>query len=187
LEGISGVANRPNHLFVVGETYKDIRGTYRVISVEENFVVYDYGDGIQHKGDAATKWRINHNLVSEQNLRGASRDSQPMQSPNPGEFWVYEETSPIFAEIIRAYGKKHRDFMTHEKIVTAFIAHPDGELILKRPHDDRPNSYWVGVMKAHFSRKYNGGMSEWDNCFEPKRIGGVFAYRVRKKTTNRAR
>jgi adenine-specific DNA-methyltransferase len=36
--------------------------------------------------------------------------------------------------------------MTHEKIVAGFIAHPEGQRILKRPHDERPAQYWVGVM-----------------------------------------
>jgi hypothetical protein len=167
------MTNRPNHSFAIGETYQDVRGTYKVISVGENRVAYDYGDGIQHEGDAETKWRIHQNLVSEQN------PSYP-----EGEFWRYEEVAPIFAGIIRTYGEKHRDFMSHEQIVATFLAHPEGQLILNRPHDDRPNPYWVGVMKAHFSRKYNSGKSEWDDCFEPKEIGGDYAYRVRGKKTS---
>jgi hypothetical protein len=162
--------NRPNHRFEVGEAYRDQRGTYRVVSVEDNRVVYDYGDGVRREGDAETKWRIHHNLVSEQN---------PVYPE--GEFWRYEEVAPIFAEIIRAYGEKHRDFMTHNKMVAAFIAHREGQAILSRPHDERPNLYWVGVMKAHFSKKYNNGKSEYDDYFEPREIGGDYAYRVRRK------
>jgi hypothetical protein len=167
------MSNRRNHSFAIGETYQDVRGTYKVISVEEHRIVYAYGDGIQHEGDAETKWRIHCNLGSEQNPKYPYDD-----------FWRYEEVAPIFAEVIRTYGEKHRDFMTHEKIVAAFLAHPEAQLILSRPHDDRPNSYWVGVMKAHFSKKYNSGKSEYDDYFEPKEIGGDYAYRVRGKKTS---
>src|ERR1700676_2971410 len=160
--------NGAHHSFKIGETYQDVRGNYKVISIEGSQLVYDYGDGIQHKGDAQTKWRIHRNLVSEQN---------PSHAYSEQEFWRYEELAPIFAGIIIAYGAKHRDFMTHEQIVAAFLAHPEGQLILNRPRDGRPRSYWVGVMKAHFSRKYNSGKSEWDDRFEPKEIGGDYAYR----------
>jgi hypothetical protein len=159
------------HSFAVGETYQHYDGPYKVISVNGNRLIYDTGDGIQHDGDAEIRWRIHKNIVSKQNG----------PYPSGGEFWRYEEVAPIFAEIIRAYGEKHRDFMTHEKMVAAFIADPEGQLILARPHDDRPNSYWVGVMKAHFSKKYNGGKSEYDDYFEPKEIGGEYAYRVRRR------
>ena len=167
--------------FVVGDTYQDRRGTYKVISVEGNCLIYDYGDGVPQKGDAERKWEIHRNiLLAEQRPRHVANASQRMRSASDEEFWTYEEISPIFAEVIKAYGKKHKDFMTHEKIITAFMEHAEGKLILSRPHDDRPNLYWAGVMKAHFSRKYNSGTSEWDDCFEPKPSAEGYGYRARR-------
>lgn len=162
-----------NHSFVVGETYQDRVGTYKVISIVGDDLVYEYADGIRKEHSVEAKWRIHQNMFSEQNPK------YPY-----GEFWRYEEVAPIFAEVIRTYGEKHRDFMNHDKIVTAFIAHSQGQHILSRPHDDRPNSYWVGVMKAHFSKKYNNGKSEYDDCFEPRKTGEHYDYRVRWKKTS---
>lgn len=51
-----------NHAFAVGETYRDRRGTYRVMSIEGNRIVYDYGDGVPLNADAETKWRIDRNI-----------------------------------------------------------------------------------------------------------------------------
>ncbi len=175
------MTTRNTNSFALGETYRDRNGVYRVISIEENRLVYDYGDGIQHKGDAEIKWRIHCNIISEQNSRNVPSPSQQPQSSNDVEFWTYDAVSPIFAEVIKTYGRTHKDFMTHEEIVAAFMDNREGQLILNRPHDERSNLYWAGVMKAHFSRKYNSGTSEWDDCFEPMKIGQHYAYRVRTK------
>jgi hypothetical protein len=118
-------------------------------------------------------------MLSEQTAPHTERPSQRLRSSNREAFFAYEEVSPIFADIIKAYNKRHKDFMTHEKIVAAFMEHPEGQRILNCPHD-RSNLYWAGVMKAHFSKIYNSGKSEWDDFFQPKKIGSAWAYRVRK-------
>lgn len=169
-----------NHSFVVGDSYQDARGTYKVVSIEGNLLVYEYADGIQRTGDAEIKWRIHRNIFSEQNAPCTASSLQPSQLAHGDNCFTYEEVASIFADIIRAYGKKHKDFMTHDKIVAAFMEHPEGQLILNRPHY-RANLYWAGVMKAHFSKKYNSGESEWDDCFEPKRGRKGYSYRVRQK------
>lgn len=79
--------------------------------------------------------------------------------------------------------KGHSDFMTHEKIIASFMEHPESRLILDRPHGSESDLYWSGVMKAHFSRKYNSGASAWDGRFESKKIGGEYAFRMRKNKT----
>ena len=141
------MANRYIHSFAVGESYRDLIGTYKVISINENRLTYDYGNGIPQTGDAETKWRIyRNNFLSKQSPPPTPRSSKTLRSANEEKFWDYNEVAPIFAEIITAYGKRHKDFMTHENIVTAFMAHPEGKRILDRPHDERPNQYWVGVM-----------------------------------------
>lgn len=174
------MANLLNHSFVIGETYLDRAGTYRVISIDGDRLVYEYADGIPHEGSAERKWCIHRSIVSEQSAPHTACPSQRRRSANGEGFFTYEEVSPIFADVIKAYGKRHENFMTHEEIVAAFMEHPEGQPILNRPHDSS-NLYWAGVMKAHFSRKYNGGKSEWDDSFEGKKIGSDWAYRVRRK------
>ena len=174
------MANRQNHSFVVGETYRDRRGTYKVISVQENRLTYDYGDGIPLIGDAETKWQIHSNLLSEQNPPHTASSSQRPRPTNNEQFWAYDEVAAIFVEVVTAYGKRHTDFMAHETMVSALMEHPEGKRILERPHDDRSNEYWVGVMLAWFSRAFTEGRSEWENSLERKKIGSAWAYRVRK-------
>ena len=162
-------SNRRNHSFVIGETYQHHQGPYKVISVSGNQITYAYDDRIQLVGDAEIRWRIHCNIVSKQN-------SLPWAG---GQFWIPEEIVPIFADILRVHGRKHKDFMTHEKLIAAFIDHSESQLILNRPHDARSNRYWVGVMKAHFSKYYFDGRYGLHDCFERELIGGEYAYGVR--------
>ena len=151
---------------------------YKVISVDGNQLIYDYGDGIQHRGDTEIKWRIYHNMLSEKNPSQTTHPSQRLRSLDDEDFFTYPEVSPIIGDIVEAYGKNHDDYMTHEKIVAELMKHPEGQLILSRPHD-RSNRYWAGVMVACFSKKFTGGSSEWNKRFdEPKKIGSAWAYRV---------
>lgn len=170
------------HSFVVGESYQDRRGTYKVTCVEGNRLLYDYGDGIQHAGDAELKWRIHRNiLLFEQGPPSTGGPSQRHRPANDENFWEYGEVAPIFAELIKNYGAQHREFMTHDAIVAAFLEHPQGKLILNRRHDERSNDYWVGVMVAWFSKVFTDGGSEWEDSIERKKIGPAWAYRVRKR------
>jgi hypothetical protein len=146
-----------------------------------NRIVYDYGDGIQREGDAEIKWRIHSNiLLSEQHPSHIASSPQHTRPANNEQFWIYDEVAAIFFGVVAEYAKKKTDFMTHEKMVEAFIEDPEGKRILERPHDGRSNEYWVGVMLAWFSRAYTEGRSEWENRIERKKIGSAWAYRVRK-------
>ena len=172
----------PNHAFVIGETYRDRVAAYKVVSVEGNRLVYDYGDGTQHEGDADIKWRIHRNMLSEQDSRQPWRTSQVYQARDGEESFTYDEVSSIIGDIIESYAKGHRDYMTHDKIVAEFLKHPEGQAILSRPHD-RSDRWWAGVIVACFSKKFTDGTSEWNNRFDkPKKIGAAWAYRVKKKT-----
>ena len=174
--------NHPNHRFEVGEAYRDRQGTYRVVCVEENRVVYDYGDGIQREGDAEIKWRIHTNiLLSEQHPTHTASSLQQYRPADSEQFWNYDEVAPILVEIVTVYSRRRRDFMHHDDMVAAFMEHPEGKRILQRPHDSRPNEYWVGVMLAWFSKTITDGSSEWENRLERKKIGSAWAYRVRQK------
>jgi hypothetical protein len=167
--------------FVVGETYQDHRGAYKVVTVDENRIIYDYGDGIQQKGNPEIKWRIHRNIVSEQSPSQTTHSTHPFRSANDEQFWTYHEVSPIFADVIKSYGRGHKDFMSHEKIIASFIEHPQGQVILNRSHDSRSNLYWVGVMLAWFSKIFTDGNSQWEKTFERKKISSAWAYRVRRR------
>ncbi len=166
-----------NHSFEVGKTYRDHVGAYKVVAIDLNRLIYVTTDGTEHEGDAELKWRIYSYLLSETGVPQTPRSLQ-QRSAGGGDFYCNDEVSPIFAHVIKAYGKRHKDFMTHKKIVAAFMEHPEGQLILKRPHD-RTNRYWVGVMMAWFSRTFTEGRSDWDSSFERKKIGPAWAYRKR--------
>lgn len=150
--------------------------------MEENRIFYDYGDGIQREGDAEIKWRIYTNiLLSDQHPAHTASSLQQSRPANNEQFWAYDEVAAIFFEVVAQYAKRQTDFMTHEKMVAAFMEHAEGNRILDRPHDERSNQYWVGVMLAWFSRAYTEGRSEWENRLERKKIGSAWAYRVRQK------
>lgn len=169
----------PNHSFVVGKTYQDHVGTYKVVSIDGNHLVFKTTDGIEHAGDVEHKWRIYCSILSGESPPHASPSLQRPQSANRGKFITNDEASPIFADVIKAYGKKHKDFMTHERIVAAFMKHREGQLLLNRPHEGS-NSYWTGVKMAWFSRVFTEGRSRWEGCFERTKIGSAWAYRVRQ-------
>ena len=78
---------------------------------------------------------------------------------NNDQFWAYDEVAAIFFEVVAEYAKRHTDFMTHEKMVAAFMEHAEGKRILDRPHDERSDQYRVGVMLAWFSRALHEGRS----------------------------
>jgi hypothetical protein len=136
----------------------------RLQSVVENRLVCEYANGIRKEQSAEAKWRIHRNILSEQSATPIVYPSQRPRSPSDENFWSHEEVSPIFAGVIKAYGKRHKDFMAHGKIVAAFMEHPEGQMILNRPHD-RSNLYWVGVMVAWFSKVFTDGRSEWGQFF----------------------
>lgn len=174
------MVNLLNPSFVIGETYQDRLGTYRVISIVGDRLICEYADGIQKEHSAEAKWRIHRNMLSEQTVPHSVHPSQRTPSANSKSFSTYDEVSAIFADVIKAYGERHSEFMTHEKIIAAFMEHPEGKQILNRHHSGS-NLYRAGVLKAHFSRKYNSGNSEWDDCFEPKPGNKGYSYRVRQK------
>jgi hypothetical protein len=173
----SYMANPLNHSFRIGETYQDRLGKYKVTSIEGNLLVYEYADGIQHKGDTETKWRIHRNILSEQSPPHIVRPLRRPRSDHDEEFFTYDQVSPIIVDIVEAYGKSHKDYMTHEKIVAELMKHPAGQLILNLPHD-RSQRYWAGVMLACFSKVFTEGRSEWSARFDQKEIDGDWAYRV---------
>jgi len=163
--------------FVVGETYQDRNGPYKVISIEGNRLVYEYANGIQLKGDAETKWRIHCNILSGYSALRSVHLSQRLQSADSGEFFTHAEAFPIIAKAIETYNRTHTDFMNHRELVQAVIKDPQGQVILDR-RLDKSKKWLAGCMVAWFSKMFTDGRSDYDNCFERKKIGLAWAYRV---------
>jgi hypothetical protein len=87
--------------------------------------VYDYTYGIRHEGSAETnsaspKRAFRTEFFAHRNFFATPR------SASGEKCFTYEEVSTIFANAIRAYGKRHKDFMTDEKIIAEFIEHSEG-------------------------------------------------------------
>lgn len=167
-----------NHAFEVGKTYLDHVGTYKVVAIDGSRLVFATADGIEHEGNTEIKWQIYRSILSGESAPHTSPSLQRSPSGNGATFITNDEASPIFADVIKAYGKSYKDFMTHEKIVAAFMEHPEGRLILNRPHNGS-KLYWTGVKMAWFSRVFTEGSSPWEGFFERKKIGSAWAYRVR--------
>jgi hypothetical protein len=166
-----------NHSFIVGETYQDRVGLYKVVCIEGNRLLYQYADTIQHEADADRKWRIHRNVLLEQGA--AAHIPQRVQSNDEKGFFTHAEVFPIIANAIETYCRKHANYMTHEEIVEAVMKDPQGQAILER-RPDKTKLWSAGVMVAWFSKIFTDGTSEWDARFERKRIGLPWAYRVRK-------
>ena len=171
------MANPLNHSFRIGETFQDRLGKYQVICIEGNRLVFEYADGMRHEGNTEIKWQIHRNILSEQSAPHTARPLRLPRSGNTEEFFTQTEVFPIIANVVEAYGKRRKGYMAHEKIVAKFMKHPEGQLILHRPHD-KSNLWWAGNMVALFNRGVTEGRSIWSARFDRKEIHGDWAYRV---------
>lgn len=169
-----------NHSFVVGETYQDRVGTYKVVSIEGDSLVYDYADGIRHESNAEAKWRIHRNMLSEQSNLHSVRLPQRLWSDDKKGFFTHAEAFPIIANAIETYSGSHDQYMTHDEIVEAVMKDPQGQVILDR-RPDKTKLWSAGVMVAWFSKVFTDGTSDWDTRFDREKICGVCAYRVRRR------
>ena len=167
-----------NHSFVVGESYQDRVGTYKVVSIEGNRLIYEYADGIQHEAGADAKWRIHRNMLLERRAPLPTRSSLSSRSDIDRGFFTHAEAFPIIAKAIETYYSLHADFMIHKEIVQAVMKDPQGQVILDR-RPDKTRLWSAGVMVAWFSKVFTDGRSDWDSRFERKKIGSAWAYRVR--------
>ncbi len=173
------MANLLNHAFVVGATYHDRVGAYRVVSIEDDRLAYEYSDGIRREGSAERKWCIHRSMVSDQRASHAALPSQRPRSNDDKGFFTHAEAFPIIAKAIETCSASHNKYMTHDKIVEAVMKDPQGQVILDR-RPDKTKSWSAGVLVAWFSKVFTDGTSEWDGRFERKKMGSAWAYRVRR-------
>jgi hypothetical protein len=168
--------------FVVGGTYADRRGEYKVISLEGKRVELEYKDGTRGIGDVEIKARIHQNILLEQNAR------HPVQAPRPSysrdreeRYFSHADVFPIIAEIIESLSGPSRDYVTHDRIVEAMQAHPKARLVLDNCPEGKTREWWALDMVAFFSKVYTEGRSPWSSRFERTEIDDKYAYRVAKR------
>lgn len=166
------------HAFVVGETYHDRVGTYKVISIESDRLRYAYADGVEREGDAETKWRIHQNIHSNPSTSLSVGVAQRSGRGGNTDFFTHAEAFPIIANIIERHSGAHDGYMEHAEIVNALMADPQGQAILER-RPDKTKTWSAGVIVAGFSKAFTDGTSDRDSRFEREKIGGAWAYRVR--------
>jgi hypothetical protein len=165
--------------FVIGENYADRLGRYRVISLEDNRIVFEYTDGRRSEGDAKQKELIYKNILLEK------RSPRPIQPRNSlpsyhqsAHGFTQSDTFPIIAEIIEHLFEKSREYVTHDAVVGALLKHPEAEPILSYCPKNESTEWWASNMVAWFSQAFTVGRSDWNNRFERKKIDGKWAYKV---------
>jgi hypothetical protein len=89
--------------FIVGETYSDRLGDYRVISLGGNRLVLEYADGRRSEGTVEQKALIYRNILRDQNNpRPINSVRSPSLGTRSGHFFTHDKVFPIIAEIIES-------------------------------------------------------------------------------------
>jgi hypothetical protein len=175
-----------HHEFVVGSTFQDRLGKYRVISLDGSRMVIEYLDGSRRENTIADKWRIHCNMVASENAPIKAPPSRRLPKRRSGAiFFTHEEVFPIIADVIQTFGATSTEFMAHQYLVEAFMKHPQAQLILSRPHD-KTDFWWASSMVQWFSKVFTEGRSDWNGTFDRTQIDGDWAYRKHRGTTSRA-
>ena len=173
------MTQQSSQLFVVGETYADRRGEYRVISLEGNRIELEYKDGTRSSGDVEIKARIHQNILLEQHARHLVQAPRPAYLRGRGiTCFSHADVFPIMAEIIESHSESSADYVTHDGIVAAMLAHPKARLFLDRCPNDKPREWWALDMVAFFSKVYTEGRSPWQSRFKRTEIDEKYAYKV---------
>ena len=170
--------------FVVGETYADRVGDYRVVSLEGNQVIVEYADGRRSAGGVEQKALIYRNILLEQNRRQPTgRDKSLSSRSGPEHFFTHDEVFPIIAEVIETQFAELRDYVSHDRIVSALLKQKKAAPILAGcPQDNsRTVSWWAHCMVAWFSKVFTEGRSEWSARFKRKKIANKWAYKVAER------
>jgi hypothetical protein len=170
--------------FILGETYADRVGDYRVVSLETNRVIVEYADGRRSEGGVEQKALIYRNILLEQKRRKPSPSDDALSSRSgPEHFFSHDEVFPIIAEVIESEFAESRDYVSHDRIVDALLKHKEAEpIIASCPQDkSKPASWWAHCMVAWFSKVFTDGRSDWDARFKRNKIGGKWAYKVAER------
>jgi len=170
--------------FIVGETYSDRLGDYRVISLEGNRLVFEYTDGRRSEGTIEQKALIYRNILLEKNSPQPVRPNRSSSSGARSEhFFTHDDVFPLIAKVIENQSAGSADYVTHDRIVSGLLKLKEAQAFLEGCPTDksRTKSWWAHCMVAWFSKVFTDGRSEWDRQFERKRIGKKWAYRLPTK------
>lgn len=166
--------------FVVGETYLDRDGEYVVVAATGDRVTFQREDGGQVEADAGVKARIHRNLLAELGQHPTLRGRRIRFEGHRLVGFRFSEVFPIIAAIIRSLSDAEHDFVTHEELVAALLAHPELSTILEQLEEQdpqkKPAPWWASNMVAWFSQVFTTGRSEWEDQFTRRRVDGSWAY-----------
>jgi hypothetical protein len=169
--------------FIVGETYVDRLGEFKVVAIEGKQVVIEYADGQRTASNIEQKALIYRNILLERDRSTHLKISIGAKTRRgPERYFSHEEVFPLIAAIIESEFIKTLKYVDHDVIVDRFTHHRQAEPILARcplDHSRKP-SWWPHCMVAWFSKIFTDGRSDWNSRFERKKIRGKWAYRVRR-------
>lgn len=171
--------------FIIGDTYADRIGEYKVVSLEGNRIVFEYGDGRRLEGDAKQKALIYGNILLEKKKPQSFVISRSLNSYDHSvHAFTHNEVFPIIAAIIESQFAQLRDYVTHDAIVDTLLKQPEAEpLLASCPKDEsRTTRWWAHNMVAWFSKVFTDGKSDWNSRFKRLKINKKWAYKVCEET-----
>jgi hypothetical protein len=167
--------------FVVGATYADRIGEYKVISVENTRIVFEYADGQRCEGDAEQKARIYRNIQLESKSPTPAQPRRRVRiSKNSVHAFTHADVFPVIAAIIEAHSSQSSNYITHDEIVEILLKCPEaGPFLNACPTEERKSTeWWAHNMVAWFSKVFTDGLTDWNHRFERTKIDNKWAYKV---------
>jgi hypothetical protein len=165
--------------FIIGETYEDWDGPYKVISFSESSVEFERPDRSQGSGTIEGKAMIYRNVLLKRKHPELLRNQKSPLGQYKSAYPTYEEVTPIVAEVIEKHSKRSRDYMTHASIVEALLSHPEARHVIDGISDEKTLEGRAGVIPAFFGKQYFEG--RWRERFEQTQTR-PYGYKLRRKT-----
>lgn len=165
--------------FVVGQSYLDRQGEYLVTSITGDQISYKRADGQEHRADARLKAHIQRSVLAEQKAPTPFREmAQANGDPGPFQQGILQEVFWWIAQIVRERATEADDWISHDSLVSALIAHPDAGPLLNQ-RSERDPEWFASDYIAFYSREWTLGRPRHADTIERTKIGGDWAYRAR--------
>jgi hypothetical protein len=87
-----------------------------------------------------------------------------------GKYFDQDQVFPIIARLINDIYRQKHDWVTHEEIMKAFMADPDGDQEVVAAWRKKPSwtkEQWAGNMVAWFSQRYTERRTFYIPKFRP--------------------
>ena len=95
----------------------------------------------------------------------------------------HAEVFPVIAESIQKIFKETQDWVTHDQLVGALMAHPETKNLI----DTAPgrgcslsDEHLAANMVAWFSARFEAKTNEYQNAFEPTKVAGKYAFKPKR-------